>query len=87
LALLTGLNRAYLIRSFTRSVGMPPYTYLTQIRVDRAKERLAAGGTPADTALAVGFADQSHLNRHFKKLTGTTPRLYRLGHYRSRNTR
>lgn len=83
LARLTGLNRAYLIRSFTRSVGMPPYTYLTQIRVEQAKERLAAGKTPADTALAVGFADQSHLNRQFKKLTGTTPRLYRLGHYRS----
>jgi AraC-like DNA-binding protein len=86
LACLTGLNRAYLIRSFTRSVGMPPYTYLTQIRVERAKARLAAGGAPADTALAVGFADQSHLNRHFKKITGTTPRLYRLGHYRSRNS-
>jgi AraC-like DNA-binding protein len=86
LARLTGLNRAYLIRTFTRTVGMPPYTYLTQIRVERAKERLAAGRTPADTALAVGFADQSHLNRHFKKLTGTTPRLYRLGHYRSRKS-
>jgi AraC-like DNA-binding protein len=74
-----------LIRTFTRTVGMPPYTYLTQIRAERAKERLAAGRPAAETALAVGFADQSHLNRHFKKLTGTTPRLYRLGHYRSRN--
>lgn len=85
LAGITQLNRAHLMRTFTRTVGMPPYTYLTQIRVERAKDHLAAGRPPAETALAVGFADQSHLNRHFKKLTGTTPRLYRLGHYRSRN--
>jgi AraC-like DNA-binding protein len=85
LAHITRLNRAHLMRTFTRTVGMPPYTYLTQIRVERAKTLLAAGQTPAETALAVGFADQSHLNRHFKKLTGTTPRRYRLGHYRSRN--
>jgi AraC-like DNA-binding protein len=85
LARLTQLNRAHLMRTFTRTVGLPPYAYLTQIRVERAKAHLAAGQSPAQTALAVGFADQSHLNRHFKKLTGTTPRLYRLGHYRSRN--
>jgi AraC-like DNA-binding protein len=85
LAGITQLNRAHLMRSFTRTVGMPPYTYLTQIRVERAKDLLAAGRSPAETALAVGFADQSHLNRHFKKLSGTTPRLYQLGHYRSRN--
>jgi AraC-like DNA-binding protein len=85
LAGITRLNRAHLMRTFTRTVGMPPYTYLTQIRVERAKAQLAAGRSPAETAQAVGFADQSHLNRHFKKLTGTTPRRYQLGHYRSRN--
>jgi AraC-like DNA-binding protein len=85
LAGITQLNRAHLMRTFTRTVGLPPYAYLTQIRVERAKAHLAAGRSPAETALVVGFADQSHLNRHFKKLTGTTPRLYRLGHYRSRN--
>ena len=84
LARLTQLNRAYLIRAFTKTVGLPPYAYLTQVRVEKAKHLLAAGLPPVQTALEVGFADQSHLNRHFKKLTGTTPRLYRLGHYRSR---
>ena len=32
-----------------------------------------------------GFTDQSHLNRHFKSLTGLTPRQYAIGHYRTRN--
>lgn len=86
LARLTQLNRTYLIRSFTKTVGIPPYAYLTQVRVEKAKQLLADGLSPVQTALEVGFADQSHLNRHFKKLTGTTPRLYRLGHYRSRNS-
>lgn len=86
LARLTQLNRAYLIRAFTKTVGLPPYAYLTQVRVEKAKQLLASGLPPVQTALEVGFADQSHLNRHFKKLTGTTPRLYRLGHYRSRNS-
>lgn len=86
LAGLTELNRAYLIRVFTRAVGLPPYAYLTQLRVERAKAHLCSGRPLADTALAVGFADQSHLNRQFKKLTGTTPRLYRLSHYRSRKS-
>ena len=84
LAGLARLNRDYLIRCFSRAVGMPPYTYLTQVRVENAKKLLASGMPPVRAALEVGFADQSHLNRHFKKLTGTTPRLYRLGHYRSR---
>ncbi len=86
LAGLTELNRAYLIRVFTRAVGLPPYAYLTQLRIERAKALLSSGRLLADTALAVGFADQSHLNRQFKKLTGTTPRLYRLSHYRSRKS-
>jgi transcriptional regulator GlxA family with amidase domain len=38
LAGITQLNRAHLMRTFTRTVGMPPYTYLTQIRVERAKD-------------------------------------------------
>ncbi|MEJ2038687.1 MAG: AraC family transcriptional regulator, partial [Desulfosarcinaceae bacterium] len=69
LARLTRLNRDYLIRSFSRDVGMPPYTYLTQVRVENAKKLLASGVPPVRAALEVGFADQSHLNRHFKKLT------------------
>jgi AraC-like DNA-binding protein len=37
---------------------------------------IAAGTRPADAAAAVGFADQSHLNRHFKRILGITPGRY-----------
>jgi hypothetical protein len=54
-----------------------PHAYLSQLRVRKAKALLARGESVAAAALAVGFVDQSHLNRHFKRITGFTP-----GHYR-----
>ena len=84
LAELTHLNRAYLMRTFRRVVGMPPYTYLLQVRIERAKTLLSQGNALSLVAHEVGFADQSHLTRHFKTLTALTPRQYQTGHYRSR---
>jgi AraC-like DNA-binding protein len=84
LSALTGLHRSYLNRCFTKSVGIPPYSYLIQIRVDASKRLLASGTLPVDTALEVGFADQSHLTRHFKRITGITPASYAKGHNRTR---
>jgi AraC-like DNA-binding protein len=77
LAILTGLNRSYLIRIFCQSVGMPPYTYLNQVRVEKAKRLLSQEMTLAEVAIAVGLSDQSHLNRHFKRIVGITPGQYR----------
>lgn len=85
LAVLTGLHRAYLIRSFHREVGLPPYAYLMQLRVRDAKRLLAQGEPIAQVAIAVGFADQSHLTRTFKRILGVTPAQYSAGHYRSRH--
>ncbi len=73
LAELTHLNRAYMMRSFRKSMGMPPYTYLLQIRIEEAKRQLAAGRSIADVAQMVGFVDQSHFTRRFKTIVGTTP--------------
>ena len=77
LAELTNLNRSYLIRVFHKAVGMPPYTYLNQIRVEQAKHLLMQGAAIADVAVAVGMSDQSHLNRHFKRIVGITPGRFR----------
>lgn len=74
---LTNLNRSYLIRVFCKAVGMPPYTYLNQIRVEKALQFLAQGISVADVAIAVGMSDQSHLTRHFKRIVGITPGRYR----------
>lgn len=85
LTTLTHLNRAYLIRSFQKVVGLPPYAYLLQVRVEQAKKLLLQGLTPAQVAAEVGFTDQSHLTRHFRAITGLTPARYGRGHFRTRN--
>ena len=72
-----GLSPFHLIRVFQRHTGLTPHNFLTQQRVRRARALLAAGNPVADTALAVGFFDQSHLTHHFRRITGVTPGRYR----------
>lgn len=71
-----GLHPHYLARVFRQEVGLPPYRYLTQLRVQEAARRLAQGEDIATVALATGFSDQPHLTRHFKRLIGVTPGQY-----------
>jgi len=76
LARATGLSRSHLTRTFTAVEGLPPHTYHNQLRVERAKELLAAGEPITAVASAAGFSDQSHLTRVFREFTGATPRQY-----------
>lgn len=66
----------HLIRCFKQTYSLPPHTYLTGKRIDRARQLLLDGHRPADVATAVGFHDQAHLNRHFVRHVGTTPARY-----------
>ena len=84
LTALTGLHRATLIRLFHQQVGLPPHRYLVQRRVEAAKTHLEQGDALAEVALLTGFADQSHLTRHFKRLTGVTPAAYARGDFCTR---
>ncbi len=54
-------------------MGIPPYAWLAQYRVNRARGLLDAGGRPAEVAAQVGFADQAHLTRWFRRVLGVTP--------------
>ncbi len=73
LATITGLSRFHLLRVFREATGLPPHAYFNHMRLRRAKRMLFDGATIADTAAAIGFADQSHLNRHFKTMWGVSP--------------
>ncbi|HVS03716.1 MAG TPA: helix-turn-helix transcriptional regulator, partial [Thermoanaerobaculia bacterium] len=73
LARASGSSRHHLVRLFREEVGVTPYDYLIQVRVRRAQELLAAGWPIVEAAQEVGFADQSHLHRHFKRRLGVTP--------------
>ena len=68
-----GLSPFHFLRVFQDEVGLTPHRYLTQVRIERARARLSAGASLAETALDCGFVDQSHLNRQFKRILGFTP--------------
>jgi AraC-like DNA-binding protein len=74
-----GLSRYQLLRSFRAEVGMPPYAWLAQHRVARARVLLERGHRPAEAATLTGFADQAHLTRWFRRVVGVTPGAYRNG--------
>lgn len=80
LANSVNLSPFHLLRVFRDVVGLPPHTYLTQVRITRARQLLQASLRPVEVALAVGFTDQSHLTKHFKSLVGVTPAQYAQGH-------
>jgi len=74
------LSPFHLARLFKQVLGVSPHQYLIQVRVNSARSLLSAGSgerSLAEIAAAVGFADQSHLTRHFKRITGITPRQFR----------
>jgi AraC-like DNA-binding protein len=76
LARASGLSRFQVLRGFVRATGLTPHAYLVQRRINLAR-RLIAHGTPlADTAVASGFADQSHMTRIFVRKYGISPGAY-----------
>jgi AraC family transcriptional regulator len=61
---------------FKQSTGQSPYRYVIEARARKAKELLTSGRfSISEIAHQVGFADQSHLARHIKRLFGITPRM------------
>jgi AraC-like DNA-binding protein len=76
LARHVGLSPYYLLRAFRAEVGMPPFTYLENVRIRHAQRLIEAGKPLAEVAAEVGFSSQSHLTRRFKKIIGATPGQY-----------
>jgi AraC-like DNA-binding protein len=76
LSRVANLSPFHLTRVFAKEVGMPPHAFQTQVRVARAKRLIRRGLPLSLVAAATGFADQSHLIRHFKRLMKITPGEY-----------
>jgi AraC-like DNA-binding protein len=73
---LLGSHPGHLVRAFTATFGLPPHRYLMSRRIERARRLLLAGRRPAEVAAEVGFHDQAHLHRHFKRHVGVTPGVF-----------
>lgn len=75
------LSKYHFARRFKAETGRPPWTYVQEARVERAKTLLATtDGSLTEVALRAGFCDQSHLTRTFKQFEDTTPGAWRDEH-------
>ena len=79
LAAAAHMSPFHFSRLFKLATGESPHAYLTQRRVERAKELLAQSRLPlVHVASAVGFQTQGHFTEVFRRHAGTTPRRFRL---------
>ncbi len=76
-AVSIGATPTQLARSFSTVFGIPPHAYVLGRRLEVARDRILGGQPLADVAAEVGFCDQAHLSRRFKRFLGTTPGRFR----------
>src|SRR5262249_3822810 len=79
LAALAAMDKFRLLRAFSAEVGFPPHAYQLLVRIYHARRLLSAGESAAKVAVQVGFSDQSHLIRQFRRVEGMTPAAYLRG--------
>ena len=78
LAEMCGLSPDYFSRAFSQAAGVPPFTFISRVRIDAARRLLKRSTTQIlEIAYAVGFNNVSHFNRAFRRVTGMSPREYR----------
>ena len=75
LAAVAHLSPYHFARQFRAATGLPPHEFVIARRVERARQFLQEDDNLplAQVALRVGFSDQNHFSRHFKRLVGVTP--------------
>ncbi len=78
LSALVDLSRFHFIRAFKKTVGMPPHQFVVHRRVERARELLHDPRmTVGEVATRTGFNSTTHFTKSFRRLTGTTPTMFR----------
>lgn len=73
LAATAGLSAWHALRLFSRTTGLPPHAWRTQLRINRSLALLRAGLPVTQVAAETGFTDQSHFTRHFRRTFGVPP--------------
>lgn len=67
------LSKYHFLRVFKKELGLTPHQYILMKKIDKTRDLILSGSTILDASLELGFNDQSHFNRNFKKLYGYTP--------------
>ncbi|AXV79088.1 MULTISPECIES: AraC family transcriptional regulator [Ralstonia solanacearum species complex] len=73
LAADAGLSRYHFLRAFKTATDLPPHAYRLQRQLQMARRLIFSGHSLAQATTMAGFADQSHLTRHFVQTYGLTP--------------
>lgn len=76
-AAVAGLSRFHFLKEFTAEFGLPPHSYQIHLRIERSLPLLRQGVGLALVAEKIGFNDQSHFIRHFKRIMRVTPGRYK----------
>ena len=69
------LSKYHFLRVFKKEMGLTPHSFIINERLNRANNLIKNGKTISEASLLVGFNDQSHFTRNFKKYFGYTPTL------------
>lgn len=79
LADLTYMNKFHLVHSFTKQLGISPINYVITKRIDESKSLLKTTNySIRDISSIVGFSNSSYFSQMFKKMTGESPKIFRL---------
>ncbi|MFM2483267.1 helix-turn-helix domain-containing protein [Celerinatantimonas sp. YJH-8] len=76
LAQQVNMSSYQLLRAFKKQFGLPPHAYVMDEKIKRAKSLLKSGNSVAEIALDLGFSDQAHFQRQFKRKLAVTPKFY-----------
>jgi AraC family transcriptional regulator len=77
LAGIANLSLSQFSRLFRQETGLSPHQYSLHARIEQAKHLLRSSRDISISNIAhqLGFADQSHFTRHFKRIVGVTPKV------------
>lgn len=77
LAALTGFDKYYYLRLFKQKIGLTPHKFQVQNRIRKSQKLLEKNMPITEVALVMGFYDQSHFIRQFRRIVGISPTQYK----------